>query len=418
MGEQMSKAVCFECIDDLYLKKIIKEEGTPLECSICGIKSNNAFSIEQLGKLLEPIMRKHFLPGSSIKEFSEDDDEWWSQEGEPMTWAVQLILDQYFDFADEIVDAVIEAEDVGPHDGVNSFWDKTSNYVEKCTEGGHFFYEWESTLEELKHSRRFFSPAAQKLFERLFNGVEDLKAWNGKSFLPVVRRLPTGTKLFRARICKSPSMLRDIIHDPFKYVGPPPKEHAQAGRMNPEGVNVLYGAREVDTCLAETRPALGSDVAIITLMTTKSIRVLDFSRLEQSRGGKALSYFQPDYEEQINKRDFLQHVHRLISQHVVPGREADYLITQTMSEYLAYVYQKPFDGILFNSTQRQRGTNVVLFAQTNWWVDSLAEAFGLAYVPDSVRLFSTTSIKYKYRESDAINQTPSDQLESDDGIPF
>ena len=188
--------------------------------------------------------------------------------------------------------------------------------------------------------------------------------------------------------------------------------------MNPEGVNVFYGAREADTCLAETRPALGNDVAIITLEITKSIRVLDFSRLERSRGGKALSYFQPDYEEQVNKRDFLQHVHRLISQHVVPGRESDYLITQTMSEYLAHVYQKPFDGILFNSIQRERGTNVVLFAQANWWSDSLAEAFGLAYVADSIRLFSATSIKYKYRESDASYLIPPAQLEIDDGIPF
>lgn len=413
----MGKAVCFECIDDFYLKKIIKDEGALLECSVCGEESNNAFSVEQLGKLLEPIMRKHFLPGDSIKEFGGDDDEWWRQEGEPMSWAVQIVLDQYLDFVDEIVDAVIEAEG-WRHNDASSFWDKTSNYVEKRTEGGHFIYEWESTLEELKHSRRFFSPAAQNLFGRLFDGVEDLKAWNGKSFQPVVRRLPTGTKLFRARICKSKSMLRDIIEDPFKHVGPPPKEHAQAGRMNPEGVNVFYGAREADTCLAETRPALGNDVAIITLEITKSIRVLDFSRLERSRGGKALSYFQQDYEEQVNKRDFLQHVHRLISQHVVPGRESDYLITQTMSEYLAHVYQKPFDGILFNSTQRERGTNVVLFAQANWWSDSLAEAFRLAYVPDSISLFSTTSIKYKYRESDVSYQIPSVQFETDDDIPF
>ena len=181
-------------------------------------------------------MRKHFLPGDSIKEFGEDDDdEWWRQEGDPMSWAVQIVLDQYLDFVDEIVDAIIEAEG-WRHDDASPFWDKTSNYVEKRTEGGHFFYEWESTLEELKHSRRFFSPAAQNLFGRLFDGVEDLKAWNGKSFQPVVRRLPTGTKLFRARICKSKSMVRDIIGDPFKHVGPPPKEHAQAGRMNPEGV--------------------------------------------------------------------------------------------------------------------------------------------------------------------------------------
>lgn len=414
----MGKAVCFECIDDFYLKKIIQEEGTSLECSVCGEENNNAFSVEQLGKLLEPIMRNHFLPGESIKQFGKNDDEWWEQEGDSMSWAVQMILNQYVDFADEIVDAVIKAEDAYPYDAGGSFWDNTNNYVEKSPRTGHFFYEWENTLEELKHSRRFFSPAAQSLFGKLFEGVEDLRAWNGKSLQPVVRRLPAGTKLFRARICKSKSMLKDIINDPAKHVGPPPKEHAQAGRMNPEGVTVFYGAREIDTCLAETRPALGSDVAIITLETTTTIRVLDFSRLERSRGGTALSYFQPDYEEQVAKRDFLRHIHRLISQHIVPGRESDYLITQTMSEYLAHVYEKPFDGILFNSTQREHGTNVVLFSQPTWYSDSLSEAFRLTYVPKSIRLFSTTSIRYKYRESDAVNQVSVDQVDVNDDIPF
>lgn len=46
---------------------------------------------------------------------------------------------------------------------------------------------------------------------------------------------------------------------------------------------------------------------------------------------------------------FLRKLHNLISQPVVPGHEADYLITQTMAEYLAHVHQPHFDGIMFKS---------------------------------------------------------------------
>lgn len=413
-------SVCFECVEDFYLKKIIKAEGHPLECSVCGEENSNAFTVEQLGQLMEPIMREHFALGKQVKKFGDNDEEWWEQEGESLSWVVQVVLGQYFDFEDEIIAAVIEAEDCWPQDGDECFWDSASNYIESRVKLGHYFVEWQHTLDELKHRRRFFSPAAQALFGKLFDGVDGLKTWDGNQ--RVIRLLPIGTKLFRARTCKSRSMLRDIYMDPFKHVGPTPKDYSRAGRMNPEGVVVFYGAREGNTCLAEMRPALGNDIAMITLETTEPLRVLDFSRLERARVGKVLSYFQPDFTEQVGKQAFLRHIHRLISQPIVPGREPDYLITQTMSEYLAHVHHKPFDGILFASAQRENGTNVVLFAKPDLLTDSLAEAFGLTYVADSVRLFYTTSIKYKHREIDVrvgddgepwIYQEPGDEIDDE-----
>lgn len=408
----MASAVCFECINDVYLKRTVKEEGHPLTCSVCGGTASNAFNVKQLAEIVDRIMSQHFIRGFKIQE-NGNIDEKWVQEGDPMSRVVQKILNQYLNCADEIVDEIIESEKVY----VEPFWNKFNNYVERRTEPWIYFREWESTLVELKHSRRFFSQAAKTLFGKLFEGVDDLRGWNGKIFQPVARILPTGTKLFRARICKSESMLRDFKRYPYHHIGPPPKEQTPAGRMNPEGVTVFYGTREMDTCFAEMRPALGNDVAIITLKTTKPLRVLDFSRLERIRRSGALSFFQPDYIEQIEKQEFLHHIHRLISQPVVPGRETDYLITQTMAEYLAHVHQKPFDGILFDSTQREKGINVVLFAQEKLLEESLGKDFGVSYIPNSVKLFSTTSIKYKRRESDAINQI-SEVEGSDDGIPF
>lgn len=398
----MNKAVCCECVEDFYLKAIIQDEGEPLECSVCGETENNAITVEHLGKLMEPIMREHFVPGPTVKKFGDNDDEWWEQEGDPISYLAQEVLGQYFDFEDEIVDAVIAADEYWPGDGGEAYWDGTSRYVPSRIQLGHYFAEWQYTLAELKHGRRFFSPAAQALFTKLFDGIEHLKAWNGGKFLPVVRILPTNTKLFRARVCNSRALLKEMFADPLKHVGPPPMESSRVGRMNADGVVVFYGARDEHTCLAEMRPALGNDVVVIKLKTTRPLRLLDFSRLEQARGGKALSYFQPGYTEQVERRAFLRRLHSLISQPIVPGHESDYLITQTMAEYLAHVHKQPFDGILFASVQRANGTNVVLFPDRELLTDRVADSFHVEYVEGSIRLFGTTAIKYKHSEIDVI----------------
>lgn len=394
----MDKAICCECVEDFYLKKIIQDECEPIECSVCGEAENNAIAVEDLGKLMEPIMRKHFEQGRSVKQFGNNDEEWWEQRGDPISYCVQEVLGQYFKFEDEIVDAVIAADDYWPGDGGEAYWDDTSMYESSRIRLGHYFAEWEYTLAELKHGRRFFSPAAQTLFTKLFDGVERLKARSGRKLLPVVRTLPTGTKLFRARVCNSRTELKEILADPLKHVGPPPRESARAGRMNADGVVVFYSARDELTCLAEMRPALGNDVMAIMLETTLPLRVLDFSRLDQARGGEKLSYFQPDYAEQIERRAFLRRLHSLISQPIVPGHEADYLITQTMAEYLAHVHKQPFDGILFASVQRANGTNVVLFPDRQLLTDRVADAFHLKNVEGSFKLFATTALKYKHSE--------------------
>lgn len=395
----MGHAVCYECVKDFYLKKIIADEGDLVECSVCGDASNKSFTVEQLGKSLEPIMREHYELGPEIKRFGDNDEEWWEQDGVPMSWAVQEVLGQHFAFEDEIVDAVCDAEDVWPPDGEIPFWDKTSMYVGTKVRIGHYLADWNHTLEELRHYRRFFSPAARSLFENLFDDIGEMKAWTGKKLRPVVRTLPVGTKLCRARVCSSRSIFEDICQDPFKHVGPPPYQRAQAGRMNAEGMVVFYGAKDETTALAELRSAIGNEVAVITVATTRPLRILDFSRLETAISRQILSYFQPDFTQQVEKQKFLRHLHRLISQPVVPGRESDYLITQTMAEYLAHVHTERFDGILFASAQRIKGINVALFASPDLLMpESMGDAFGIRYQKDTLKLFSVKAIKHVHNE--------------------
>ena len=172
--------------------------------------------------------------------------------------------------------------------------------------------------------------------------------------------------------------------------------------MNAEGVVVFYGATDAETCIAEMRPALSADTAVIKLSTTKSLRLLDFTRLEKSRNKETLSYFQPDFTNEIEKRKFVRRLHSLISQPIIQSRESDYIITQTMAEYLAHVHPEPFDGILFASAQRAGGVNIVLFPNSDVLVEYTSGLFPLIYIEDSFKLFRTESITYTHGERDVF----------------
>jgi hypothetical protein len=345
----------------------------------------------------------------------EDSEDQWDQEPAPLSSAVWVVLGQHFDFEDEIIEAVVRPGNRIPQGGDFSRFDNAKKYVENPPSIRQYLQEWSIVLRELKHRRRFFSPAANVLFDKLFGDIERMRSYvdRNKKFESVVYEMPIGTELFRARTCDSDSVFRDIFADPYRHAGPPPAERARAGRMNAEGVVVFYGATDYETALAEMRPAIGGITAVITMETTKRVRLLDFTRLKKSISSTELSYLQPDFPEQAQRRRFLRRLHKLISQPIVPGRESEYVITQTMAEHLAHVHEPPFDGVLFGSVQRSDGVNVVLFPAPLPGSDSNQSVFAIKYKNKSAKLFSTDAIQYKHTDisvPDESDDSPDDLI--------
>jgi RES domain len=392
--------ICFNCFDDEHLQRIIKGAHPVATCTKCGTAAE-AISIKDLGKLIEPVMRQHYQLGEEVRQFGEDDRDWYEQQGEDMSYIVQDVLGQHFDFEDEIIDAVIDADECWEPDGDMPFWDTTSNYEPVPVRHSAFATDWHLLLEELKHGRRFFSPAAKEFFDKVFCHLDRLTAWVDGARIPVLKDLPPHTKLFRARQCLAGTQLNAFFKDPLGQVGPPPSEHSRSGRMNPEGITVLYSSLEVDTCLAELRPALGSRIALITMETVHPLRLLDFNLLDIARHPDSLSYFQDDFDEQVELRVFLHRLHRMIANPVAPGHESDYLITQVMTEYLAHVCKHQLDGIQFRSSQKSDGNNVVLFSKSAYREPALElepERFPIRYVVGSLELHETQTISYTHRK--------------------
>lgn len=396
----MTSAICYECIEDEYLKELVLEGKEILRCSVCECEENPVITVTQLGELLDPIMREHFSIGELTKVFDGDDDNGsWQQEGEYLTDILQEVLGQYYEFDSEIVQAMVEAEGCCPHDGDVSFYDDTSCYVPTKVQIQHYYAEWDNLLESLLYKSKFFNGFAKDFFDRIFSDVDQMVSWEaGNGRVSVVRELPAGTEIYRARNLSNGSSFSELASDPMKNIGPPPAKQARAGRMNAEGVVVLYGAMDEATCLAEIRPAIGGMSALIKLATTVPLRLLDFSLLSSAYKGTPLSYFQPDFTEEVERRKFIRKLHGLISQPITPGNESKYIITQTMAEYLANVHTASFDGILFSSVQNENGLNIVLFPSRDVLADMASNVFPVKYVASSLKAFSTNAITYRHSE--------------------
>jgi hypothetical protein len=384
----MKSAVCWKCVKDSHLREIIRTRpGKPLECFACHASEEPAFDSEQLAEQIAPILHDHFEPGGEIPEFDDDGNERLGQEGDPLPNVIERVLGQYLPFENQIVEALIAAENFrGPEHG-SRFFDDSSMYV-RVPEESYYRERWETAQTELNQQKRYFCASARELFDSLFGCVDTLG---------IVRELPQNSELFRARSLSDERSLKGFYEDPYRHVGPPPVEHARIGRMNAEGVALFYGALDIKTCLAETRPYLWGQIVTICLQTTGPLRLFDFTQLRSLCPDKSLSFFQTDFTEQIRRIEFLRRLQSLIAQPVTRGREAEYLITQAMAEYLAHVHPEPFDGILYESAQRQGGTNIVLFPLSTG-ADDGASKFPISYIDNSLKLFFTNSITYGYAE--------------------
>jgi hypothetical protein len=401
-------AICVGCIEDEALRELVREKGHKQACVECG-KKKVAVSIKGLAEIIDPYIREHYKPGRYERQFGEGDDEWDEQEGDGLSHAVQEVVGQYFDFNDVLVNALIDNDPADIRDGDQPFYAADINYVETPVYVEHLYEEWRAILSELRTERRFFSDHARKFFEWLFERIEDLRfVGNREDQSGVTQDLPAATVLFRARRADTEEDYTRMVLNPDVELAPPPSRYARAGRMNAEGVTIFYGALDAETCLAEMRASIGGHTVLGRFKTTKPLRVLNFSQLENAFwAGKPLSYFQSDFHEQVTRRKFRRRLHKLICEPVIPGHEDEYLITQILAEYLAYVRPTNFDGLLFASTQYKGGRNVVLFPKHADTVPkdesgSTLARFPLKYVDDSVGIYRTRGIKYEIPKVDFL----------------
>lgn len=347
-----------------YLKNLIQTGGQQDFCSYCD-EETVTLAIEEIANIVERAFDEHYERTAAEPDdwvYATDGVAGWERDGEMAKWVIVNAAEVSEAIAEDFRSVLHDRQD--DHElaqmGEECPFSEEAHYEQKSAGHGEFLRLWSDFELGLKTQARFFSPLAKSILDHIFAGVSDLRTVQGQ---PVVVKAGPGAgiaTLFRARVfAGEDEKLKEALKAPWKHLGTPPHEAADAGRMNARGIAVFYGARDPETALSEVRPPVGSKGAVATFNIARSLRLLDLTALRSvSAGG---SIFNPATLPMMQKANFLEILSHRMSRPVMPHEEAsEYLPTQAVADYLAN--EAKLDGIIFPSIQTgQQSSNVVLF---------------------------------------------------------
>jgi hypothetical protein len=131
--------------------------------------------------------------------------------------------------------------------------------------------------------------------------------------------------------------------------------------MNARGISVFYGTNNQKAAIAEVRPPVGSQIAVVQFEIIRKLRLLDLTALNDVRDTESISDF--GLAGRMEGAVFLRSLSGRITPPVMPDDEPfEYLATQAIADFLATEVSAPLDGIIFPSVQAAGDVlNVVLF---------------------------------------------------------
>ncbi len=382
------KHICLECIKDDPLRDIVAVGATEIQCHYCKHQVLG-ISISALAEIVDKYLRDYLRIGEYL--YPE------TQEGDLLEWILQEELGIDYGPVVDLIEILKENDPAYPPDGEEPFYRSDENYLRRGESSGQYHQTWKDFTNRIKYQARFFDEIARTQLAAILGDPGSPKAEE----LPWIEVGP-GTKVesfFRVRLADSEEQARKILKDPATELGPPPAVSATAGRMNPAGVSVFYGALSEDTAIAEVRPSVGNLVVVGCFMPSRKLRLFNLPRINIGFTG---SIFHPDYEDRLARFIFFKVFHALITRPIQPREEVlEYIPTQAVAEYVANVLG--FDGILYASAQvgivpddsepvfddlkesELRRHNVVLFGEAK-----------LAFQANSAHLVKVKSVTYSH----------------------
>lgn len=379
---------CYGCVGDVFLKARIQAEGRLETCEQCG-KHQESVSEFELGQWIEEVLEAHFEPGN----------------GDDIPSIIEDIAGLRPEFAQQIADELTSLAGYIASGG-ETFYDCDDGYVVTQNPSGVRDRQWETFTQSVRAQARFFNHHAEEWLAKIFGPLAEDRTWRGQA---VIETCDIGTSIYRARHVPTVAKACEILRSPVAQLGPLPNGTGSAGRMNAAGVSVFYGAVDVETCVAEIRPPVGSTVVSARFELQRSLKLLNFDLLEMVVS-KA-SHFDPDYAMKMERALFLRAFGRRIAEPVMPSEEAfGYLATQIVADYLAQRAEPPMDGLIYRSTQTGgKGRNVVLFNHASRVIVDSEPALTLgpagvdprpatlALVPESIEITDIRAVNYDQR---------------------
>lgn len=318
---------CVECFRDPQIRTIIMENKQKGDCDFCGQKNTFIYQtdvqtdlsdlISELVSIYEDDVTGRFLFDVLIHEWH--------------------VFNESLPSASSLVNALVVTITGDTKKDCNRKVRIPKEYDERY--GIFSGHSWSEFSTAIKTENRFYN--------RYFHADQFI------SFLAYsITKYRRGTELYRARIWNSG--LGYNTHE----MGAPPLEKRKAGRVNPEGIGVLYLTSDEETALNEVRANAFDYISVGTMRLKKDINVVNISGLSSispalySSGLESLA---------ANIRvfgDIAKEIAKPLRRNDLP---LEYLPTQFITELIK---SKGYAGVEFVSTMATGGKNIAVFDES------------------------------------------------------
>jgi hypothetical protein len=325
---------CVECFRDAHIRATIENRGETGDCDFCAAKGAAVFDLgaapNPVAEMIIGLVQTYSVSDSEgakpLKIALRDDWDIFSAGSESILTLVKKLCESAYADDDDIFTKHVFIPQLADRDFLREY-------------GVVRGYSWSEFSNSIKYGNRFHSG--------MFN------AGVFASFLSIVAKMyPAGSRLYRARI----SANRDGFSK--DAMGAPPRDKRSAGRINPEGIGVLYLSSDVKTVLNEVRASVFDYVTVGTFQNTRGIRVVNLSGVAQT----SPFLYEGELEQFAANRKVFQEIAAEIAK---PLRRSDspleYLSTQYITEFIK---SEHYDGVEYASTLKQGGNNVAVFDET------------------------------------------------------
>jgi hypothetical protein len=439
--------LCPYCFADEGLRRRIAAVRPEYNEGRCDNHPNRkGIPIEAVAKIVDEVLRENFTYGDADYYVGAEilPSHCGGQRGEMLSTVVsELTQAEDEGTVEALVAQLIEDDDYWPPDGEEPFYDEGQLYVRiEGADAGHGA-RWERFCQTVTYEQRFMNLEVRELLGDIFSNIH-LQRDNERNPVVYVMRPNDQRRIFRARLASDEALHR-FQQDPAAELGPPPGKLGKPNRMNPSGISALYGAFDLDTCVSELRPLVGSQVVGAEFELLREILVLDTTRF--AAPAKELNLFAKDHLRRLSQWRFMQRFMTEIGRPISPGDEhLEYVPTQVVAEYLNRVHsvkvsgeERQIEAILYRSAQRPTGCNIVFLGEASR-VRRLAHApiipalsrsrlkepeATLAYVDGSLRTLTVAASSFGVERERRLplispdSSSPSaDRLELDDLTEF
>lgn len=354
---------CTNCFWESEIKKFIEAEEKMGDCDYCGSMSVNICNVSDVGIFIMEGVERHYE--DAAMQVGYDSSE--SGYSLPTKQLEDILIQDEAIFGDNLEDPYPLLNDLIVNKGIP--YVRIDPYGPPLGRPNEI-EDWIDFCKIVKNKQRFTIFLSSADYQHNGNRLpKDLLFYLAHEYMPSLITFIPAKKIYRARINNEN---KNFTHEQLTS---PPQEQSRNNRMSPAGISYFYGGLTPEVCINELHPSIGENITVAEFEIIRNLLVLDLSKIPERRK----SIFDPGYNffYEGYAKSFLKHFIKDISKPIrVKEREIEYAPTQIFTEFVkSFNFKNTFylsdennnetdvflDGIVFKSSVKKGGINVVLF---------------------------------------------------------